>query len=201
MKNLKYVYLLILLVFSCFIVLGCGKDTSDSLDNEITQEQISSIGKLATIECYYNNVAHLDKAKEDSDNLLTKLIGKDRKMWIEYTGFVRVGVDMKKVGITQNGSNVTVTMPDAEILDIGIVDDTFTEDSIITSDDSFFAKNKITYDDQKKMIEYAQEDMKTQMANDSALLEKSKTRAKSMIESYIHSMGEIKGTYYSITWK
>ena len=188
-KTLLFTVILFLVAFS-----GCGKK---QVDTTINQESVRSIGNLVTIEGYYNNVAEYTKPAGVG---LSHLGEKDRKIWCEYKGWARVGVNMKEVTLTQKGTNVTVTIPEAKVLDYGIDESTFTKESFVMNKDGFFNKNPISVDEQNKMINEAQETMKKQANGDEDLLKRAQDKAKNIIEGYINSLGEINGVTYNINF-
>ena len=77
-----------LLLFVIIGLLGCAQEKQEIL----SEEEIRGICDLATLECYYNNVAKLDKK---ADNIFQK----DRKMWIEYEGKATIGINMADIEI------------------------------------------------------------------------------------------------------
>ncbi len=178
---------LILLVYTCLMLTGCQEKIVAQPDIE----QIRSICNLATLECYYHNVA---KAEKEGSWLK-----KDRKLWIEYTGTAKIGIDMSKVGMVVEGTQVTVTLPNAELLEIGIYKEDLNEDSYILSSDGLIS-NKITAEDQSEAINVAQNKMSETVSNNKTLLVNARDRAKKMIENHINKLGELSGNVYEIKW-
>lgn len=187
----------LLLVFMLMIstLSGCSeKEEATVKEPDITQ--VRNICNLATLECYYHNVARSVKESEDG---ISHLFEKDRTFWIEYTGVARLGIDLSKVTMGINGTDVNITLPEAEVLDISIVENSLDENSYIVSDDSI-NKNKITAEDQTEAINKAQENMKNEVKNNSSLLLSAQNRAKTLIENYIKQLGEASGVEYNIHW-
>lgn len=181
------------IVAMCLAMLcGCGKA------KDIPEiEQIKSICELSTIECIYNNVAKGEKTKGEG---ITHIGEKDRKYWIEYQGYVKLGIDMSRVEMEIDGDTVKITLPEAEIQSIGIIDETFTEDSVVSSSDSFWNKNKITAEEQKAIVADAQDTMKEEVKSNQAIMNKATERAKVLIENYINQLGSATGMTYTIEW-
>ncbi len=159
--------------------------------------QIRSICELATLECYYHNVA---KSVKTAGSGFTDIGEKDRKFWIEYTGTAKIGIDMSKVCMKVEGTRVTVYLPNAELLSINIKEQDLNEDSYISSGDSWFNKNKITAEDQISAINNAQNEMKISVESNTALLLTAQSRAQDLIENYINLLGELSGISYEIQW-
>lgn len=171
----------------CIILSGCAAKHA-----EPDISQIRSICNLATLECYYHNVAKSDK---EADSWLKK----DREFWIEYTGIAKIGIDMSKVNMEISKNTVTVTLPNAELLDIDICEDNTNKISYIVSPDGLI-KNKITADEQTAAINSAQTEMSESVKNNKTLLFNAQERAKELIGNYIAKMGEISGREYQINW-
>ena len=187
----------------CSIILSATACADNSKKNVAIQPeltQIQEICNLATLECYYHNVAKIDKSKY-ADGTFLDFLKKDRKAWIEYTGIVRIGVDVSKISMNVSGNTVEITMPEPKILSIMIDDDSYTENSYYLSADDWFMTNRITAEMQSRAIAYAQVEMQMQTENDTALMAKAQNRAKKLISNYIEKVGEQAGVSYDITWK
>ena len=170
------------------LLSGCGKseDKEAAKSTEPDIMQVRSICKLATVECYYHNVA---KSEKPAGTGIWHFGEKDRQFWIEYTGTVKV-----------NGTDVTVTIPEAEVQQVNVDDDSYNSDSYIFSEDGI-NKNEITAEDATGAVENARNEMIKTAEENTALLVNAQERAKKMIENYIMQLGETTGTEYQITWK
>lgn len=177
------------IILLAVVVLGlcaCNKVQTVSLK----EEDIRAICELATLNCFYNNVA---KIKKEAGNIFQK----DRTMWIEYEGKATIGINMADVIIQVSGNIVNIKMPSAEILS---TDYTFKEDSYIASADGWFWPNKISTEDQQAGVIEGQEAMTEAIMNNKALFLKAEERAKELIENYIVKLGEAAGQEYIINW-
>lgn len=200
----KIAFLLALLLPMSFFV-GCG-DKSEETAGEISSEtviankpeieQIRSICTLATLECYYHNVA---KAVKPAEKGILHIGEKDRTFWIEYTGIAKVGVDLSEVSMQVDENVVRITIPDAKLISINVDKTTFNQDSFVFSEDSW-NENKITSDDQTKAVKDAQETMKKAVETDKTLLMTAQTRAMKLIEKYIEQIGEMSNVKFKIEW-
>lgn len=191
-KKIKKSFIIVIcLLFAC----GCGSNEEVKMP-EI--EQIKSICELSTLECVYNNVAKGTKATGEG---LKHLGEKERKYWVEYEGYVKIGIDLSKVEMKVMNETVKIALPEAEIQDIGIVDDTFTEESIISNSDSFWNKNKITAEEQKEVVLDAQNKMRNEVMQNKSLMNQATEQAKNLIENYINQLGDVSGTEYIIEWE
>jgi len=162
--------------------------------------QIRSICKLATLSCYYHDVA---KSVKEAGTGIWHKGEKDRKFWTEYTGVAKIGVDMSKghMEIEDKTKTVTIYIPEAEILSIK-VDETSVADPIVEGDDSIlWYKNEISADDITGAVKDAQDDITAQIQNNSTILVNAQDRAKELIENYIVRLGQATDVKYKIVWK
>lgn len=184
------------IVMLCLVMLcGCG-NKKEAVVPEL--EQVKSICELSTIECIYNNVAKGEKTKGEG---LAHIGEKDRKYWIEYQGYVKIGIDLSQVEMTMDGETIKISLPDAQIQAVGIVDGSLTEDSVISSADSIWNKNEITAEEQKNIIADAQKKMEEEVKANKGIMSKATKRAKILIENYIQQLGNSTGVTYRIEWE
>ena len=183
---MKRIVSLLLLLCMAASLCACGKAKVAPL----REEDIRAICELATLECYYNNVAKIDKEAGF-------FLQKDRKMWIEYEGRAVIGIDMADVGIEIKGKQVNITLPEAEILNLDYV---LTPDSYIISEDGWLFKNEITTEEQDMAVTGAQEEMRKAVQENKSLFLQAEARAKELIENYILKLGEATGMKYTIQW-
>jgi len=164
--------------------------------NEPDLSQIRSICELSTLECYYHNVAKSTKTKGSG---LSHLGEKERTFWIEYTGVAKIGIDMSKVKMTVDGTNVTITIPNAKLINYKV--ESISKDNYIYSADSWFNRNPISGEEQTKAVDEAQEEMRSSVESNTSLLVRAQERAKVLIENYITRLGEATGVTYHIEWE
>lgn len=198
-KTLKTLINLIGLLLLCALSLsGCGKkkseDTKEAIKIEAVPEgsQMRAIAELATMDCYYHNVAKFTE-KDATGHLWWK---KDKKFWVEYSGVVTVGVDVSRLSIEVEGDTVTIYMPDAKVLDIKVDDSTLTSDAFVVDSDSA----SIDADDQTEAFKVAQDSMKSNAESDTVLLTNARQRAEELLTEYVDNLGETVGKKYTIKW-
>ena len=153
--------------------------------------QMQAICELATM-AYYHNVAKY--YEEDAENFLW--MSRDKKFWIEYSGVVRLGVDVSQVSFSIEGTDVTITMPSAEVQSTRVDSSSLNEDSFIVDKDSA----DVTAADQTAAFAQAQEQLEADARNDTALLAEATQRAKSLLTDYINNIGDEMGVEYAIHW-
>lgn len=176
-------------VFSLF---GCQKKT-ETVDFSNAQY----IAELATLECYYHNVAKFDRP---ADGFLFGIgnIGY-KKMWFEYSGIVKIGLDASKVKISNADANgvVTITIPQAEVLGEANIDESTISEALV--DTGMFTE--ITAEEKMEALAAAQDKMEEAARNDDKLLSQARERAKIILEQYVVNMGNEFGQSYTVVWE
>ena len=170
---------------------GCGKETQTADFSGVT-----SVCELATLKCYYHNVA---KAETEASGIFAKWLKTGyKKIWTEYSGIIEYGIDISQVTVSEPDKNgvVTVTMPDAQVLNVDV-----DEDSLGTplTDTGFLTS--VTTEEKTTTLAGAQEAMEQQAKENKEMLSQAKARAKTLIEEYIKNVGESIGEEYTVEWK
>jgi len=154
--------------------------------------QMKAICELAVMDCYYHNVAKF--VQEDAEGFLWWK--KDKRFWIEYDGLVKLGVDISKVSIEVNDTQITVTLPSAKVLDCKVLSASLTEESYIIDKDSA----KIEAADETAAFAAAQTKLLETAESDTTLLASAQQRAQALLEDYVTNIGNAVGVEYSIKW-
>ena len=170
---------------------GCGKETQTADFSGVT-----SVCELATLKCYYHNVA---KAETEASGIFAKWLKTGyKKIWTEYSGIIEYGIDISQVTVSEPDKNgvVTVTMPDAQVLNVDV-----DEESLGTplTDTGFLTS--VTTEEKTTTLAGAQEAMEQQAKENTEMLSQAKAQAKTLIEEYIKNVGESIGEEYTVEWK
>ena len=170
---------------------GCGKETQTADFSGVT-----SVCELATLKCYYHNVA---KAETEASGIFAKWLKTGyKKIWTEYSGIIEYGIDISQVTVSEPDKNgvVTVTMPDAQVLNVDV-----DEDSLGTplTDTGFLTS--VTTEEKTTTLAGAPGTMEQQAKENTEMLSQAKARAKTLIEEYIKNVGESIGEEYTVEWK
>lgn len=170
---------------------GCGKETQTADFSGVT-----SVCELATLKCYYHNVA---KAETEASGIFAKWLKTGyKKIWTEYSGIIEYGIDISQVTVSEPDKNgvVTVTMPDAQVLNVDV-----DEESLGTplTDTGFLTS--VTTEEKTTTLAGAQEAMEQQAKENTEMLSQAKARTKTLIEEYIKNVGESIGEEYTVEWK
>lgn len=192
-NKMKRKKIVCLLVISMLCIGGCG-DKNQKKEEEADFSAISSVCELATLKCYYHNVA---KSETEASGLF-KWLGKGyKKIWTEYSGIVELGIDVSKVSVEKPTADgvVKVTIPDAEILSVDLDEDSMSEP---LTDTGFMTE--ITKEEETEALAEAQNHMEETAKENGNLLNQAKERAKSLIEGYVKNVGEQIGKEYTVEW-
>lgn len=182
---------MLLVVTGVLCLTGCGKETQTADFSGVT-----SVCELATLKCYYHNVA---KAETEASGIFAKWLKTGyKKIWTEYSGIIEYGIDISQVTVSEPDKDgvVTVTIPDAQVLNVDV-----DEDSLGTplTDTGFLTS--ITTEEKTTTLAGAQEAMEQQAKENTEMLAQAKARAKTLIEGYIKNVGEGIGEEYTVEWK
>ena len=189
MKNTKFTCVILITLLSINCLFGCG-----SQKQKPDFSSIKSVCELSTLKCYYHNVATYEK---NAHGLLKVFVSGYKKIWIEYSGIVNLGIDINKVDISEPDTNnvITIKIPDAEVqstsLDKSTLSEPLTDKGVFT---------KITTEEKTEALSSAQQNMKETAQKDTSLLAQAKEHAKLILQGYINNLGEEFNEEYTIKW-
>ncbi len=193
---MKKRYLLLILLFVIYLT-GCGKDDAKTLAENM--KKIELTGNLITYQAYYHNVLEYDKEAGDG---LFHLFEKDRRLFAEYTGTIKYGIDLSKVKISVKGNTINVVIPKAKVIGEANVDsEDFKPENFIESKDGWINPNPITADDISIAFNQAQQEMKATAEKDEKTLSMAQKRARIVIEENIKQFIGLSENDYKIEWK
>ena len=198
MKKLSTRQLLIIVVVidivlcGAFVFVNLSKNSFPT-ERQISESNIQRICELATLDCFYHNVTEWS----DPGNIIGYGA---RKLWIEYDGIVRVGMKADQIKISEPDSNnvVTVTIPDAVILDKDLDESTVREIDSQTVLLGFIQWSEVNTEDRRKALSKAQDEMADSASQNGTILAEAKNRAKMIIETNIVAAGEAAGKHYKV---
>lgn len=191
---MKKIALLILSILMLTTFMACGKTPKLEPQAQIEESRMRSICDLATMECYYHNVAKFDEKNAETGFL--GLFKKDKRFWIEYSGVVKFGIKAADLKIVVEGENVTVTIPSAKVLSSKVDETTLNKDSFIVAEKSA----QVVAEDEMMAIKQAQEYMVKAASENADLLASTQYRVKTLLEEYIKNIGAQIGVDYHVNW-
>ncbi|MCI8651147.1 MAG: DUF4230 domain-containing protein [Oscillospiraceae bacterium] len=119
-KALKYALLGILLCaavgLACFFLGRSAAQNSKEnvqLDAVVLETQLSQINQLATVSYQYTNMAQFSSSNDFYGVVIPFTT---KKFILTYDGEIKAGVDLSQAEVQVGGTQVTVTLPTAQIL-------------------------------------------------------------------------------------
>lgn len=193
MKNrVLFIFLIAITLF----LTGCSGNKIENLSENI--KKIKLTGDLVTYQAYFHNIIELEK---EAGSGLLHLFEKDRKLFAEYTGTIKLGIAMSEVKIDVTGSEISVSIPKVKIIGEPNVDEEdFKAENFIESKQSI-NKNPITGNDTSDAFNKAQKNMKEYASSDDNLLNIAQKRAKVLIEENIKQFIGLSEGKYTIVWE
>ena len=181
------------LALTALIHSGAADKKTQEISDISTGDKIC---ELATLKCYYHDVAEYEKQAEGLFKYRPFKYGY-KKVWIEYDGTVDVGIDVNEVQISEPDRKgvVRIYVPDAKILNVSADKDTMSEPLI---DKGIFTT--ITAEDKNKAFADAQATMQKNAETDAVMLTQAKNNAKELLEQYVINVGEQTGKTYEVEW-
>lgn len=195
MKKLLSSLLILSLLFAS---VGCNskpKEEEQPVQMSIEVDEMRQIAELATVNCYFHNVAKSDRELNPEWYEFWK--EKTMRFWVEYEGIVTIGIDVSKLKVEVSDDNVvTITMPPAVVLDV-IVDE-----SSLSSASFYFDPNakKPSPEEQSEAFRQAQNEMRETAENNYALMANAQANAKELLKNYVKSVGDALDVNYKIEW-
>ncbi len=187
-------YGLIILTVACvFAFSACSLDESEPIEKTPDLARIRTMCDLATYDVHFHNVA---KETKPAQSGFFHIGEKDREFWIEYSGSVKVGIDMSECEMKVEESVLTIYLPEAKLLGTIKVDENSFKETITARDS--FNSNPVKAEDTSKALKDAQEEITKMIENDSSTLEQARERAKILIKKYIEQFNESVGTEYTV---
>ena len=185
MKKSIILSFIITMLFCC----ACGKEEAPIQPQET---QVRAICELATLECYYHNVAKYKE--EDAEGFW--LWKKDKHFWMEYSGIVKLGIEAALVTIEVKDDVVSITIPPAKVMKCTVDEESLDASSIIVANKSADVKAE----DLTEAFADAQAKMELTAMNDTVLLAQAQQRAQKLLEDYVSNIGKVTDTQYTIQW-
>ena len=157
---------------------------------------VDKICELATLKCYYHDVAELEKSPEGFFKYGLAQYGY-KKLWMEYDGIVEVGIDVNEVKVSAPDKDgvVQIYVPEAKILDVSAEIDSM-KDPIL--DTGWFTS--ITTEEKAEAFAAAQENMKKEAQSNGSILSQAQNNAKELLKQYVINVGKQINKQYTVQW-
>lgn len=196
MKKLFSIFLVLSLLFA---MAGCNskpKEEPKKAEATIEVDEMRAIANLATVDCYFHNVAKSDREMNPAWYQFWEK--KNMRFWVEYDGKVTIGIDVNKLKVEVGENNVvTITMPNAVVLDATVNEQSLTSESFYFDPKA----KKPSPEEQTEAFKQAQSNMRETAEKNTVLMANAKANAKELLRNYVDSVGEAVGIQYTIEWK
>lgn len=196
MKKLFSIFLVLSLLFA---MAGCNskpKEEPKKAEATIEVDEMRAIANLATVDCYFHNVAKSDREMNPAWYQFWEK--KNMRFWVEYDGKVTIGIDVNKLKVEVGENNVvTITMPNAVVLDATVNEQSLTSESFYFDPKA----KKPSPEEQTEAFKQAQSNMRETAEKNTVLMANAKANAKELLRNYVDSVGEAVGVQYTIEWK
>ncbi len=162
----------------CLGVCSCSKEEEPDFSG------YQEIAELATMDCYYHNVAEINN---DGTNYLFGINVGYKKALFEYDGMVTLGIDASKVEISAPDANgkVVISIPPARVLGLPDAD----ESTFSTVYEDTGALTEIDAKDKSEAYSAAQKSMRESAENDALLMSQARNRAKVILKKIRYECG------------
>lgn len=156
---------------------------------------VSRICELATLKCYYHNVAEYENQAPIFQYGLFRYDYK--KFFVEYSGIVEVGIDASQIVVNPPSADGTVEVhvPNAKILNVYADKDSLSEP---ISDVGLFTR--VNAEEIATAFSEAQKAMREEAESDSTMLNQAKENAMDLLEYNIVNAGTQVGKEYTVKW-
>lgn len=195
-KRLCTVFFILLLfsLIGCSVASQSNQEQADKKAEPLNLGQLKSVCELATLECYYHNTA---KSSTDKKILFWNT---NKKLWMEYSGIVKIGIDISRLELDISDQVVTITLPEAKVISCKVDDASLSKDTFYTEQTGFGA-DQITAQDQTDAFAKAQQTMLEEVEKDESLLFQAQERARTLLLHYVKNIGDTIGVEYEVKWK
>ena len=189
----KIIICIFVALFSLLALAGCS--TAPKVNKTIEIKEMREIAELATVECYFHNVAKSDKKLDPA--WYEFWAKKEMRFWVEYEGVVTIGIDVSKLKVEVNENKVKIALPEAVVLDA------YVEESSLKEESFYFDPNaeKPTPEEQTEAFRQAQNEMKETAEKNRTIMANAQDNAKELLENYVNTIGEAMGVEYTIEWE
>lgn len=193
LRNIIITVVMLAAIFAVSFFLGIKKKEEPVI---VEFSAVDRICELATLRCYYHDVAEYEK---EPDGLFKYGLFKYgyKKLWMEYDGIVEIGIDVNEVQVNQPDENgvVRIYVPEARVINIEADENSMSDPILETG-----KFTTVTSEEKAKAFSAAQATMKENAENDDSILAQSRENAKALLKQYVIRVGEQIGQQYTVEW-
>lgn len=175
------------------VIVETTETTSPVLPEE---SQIQYICQIATVRCYYHNVA---TATKQPGTGIAHFGEEATPFWFEYSATATFGIEAGNITMNIEGDQIYVHLPHATILDgnITVIPDSISEP--VCRPNAWYRNDvEITAVDVTNAMSNANEKIYDQIVNDPYIISIADTQAQSLIRNYIDQIIALSGRNYEV---
>lgn len=192
MKTIKKVLIIILViaiigVSAYYIGVRNGKlAEKPTITSSTIESQIKSIKELSTVQYYYTNMGSFENQNEFYGIKIPLTL---KKFIVTYDGVIKAGISLEDVKVSVSDNQITVDLPEGEILSHEIY-----EDSLMIYDEKNSIFNPIKIEDYTSFTEDQKSTMESK-AIERGILDEAIKDAKLAIEEGLNIIPEVREEY------
>lgn len=181
-----------------------GEETSNNDERDDATQDIESIDTSTDEQLVEGMRPAFKEAMDSYEKFMTEYCefikiysesnGTDQDLLADYTDYMLKYAD--RMQDFEAYDIVTITIPQAQVLDCKVDETTLTEDSFIVAKGSA----AVEAEHQTAAFQEAQARMQESASSDTALLANAQQRAQKSLEDYVHNIGDSMGKAYKIKW-
>ncbi len=159
-------------------------------------EQVQYICQIATVQCYYHNVATATKSPGSG---LSHFGEEETPFWFEYSATATFGIEAGSITMNIEGDEIYVHLPHATILngDVDVIPDSIS-DPVCRPNVWYRNDVEITAVDVTNAMSRANDRIYDQIVNDPYIINIADTQAQSLIQNYIDQIVSLSGRSYTV---
>lgn len=158
--------------------------------------QIQYICQIATVQCYYHNVA---TARKQPGSGIAHLGEQETPFWFEYSATATFGIEAGSITMNIEGDEIYVHLPHATILDgaVNVIPDSVS-DPVCRPNAWYRNDVEITAVDVTNAMSRANDRIYDQIVNDPYIINIADSQAQSLIQNYIDQIVSLSGREYEV---
>lgn len=182
--------------------IDATKIVDDSAETEEAVEviypdeaQIQYICNLATMDCYYHNVA---RGVVGPGNGIQHWGEEETPFWVEYDATVTIGIESNRVLMEMRDNVIHIYMPQATILGGVDIDPDSISSPVYRPHDPWRNDVEISSEAVTEAMSDAEQVVIDEIMNDPALLNAARQQAVDIIRGYIDQLESLSGVHYEV---
>lgn len=170
------------ILLSLFIVILFPFKTQNNvnLDPKTIEKKIIPLGDLITVQYNYRNILSYEHTKEYKG---IELPFTTKGFLIEYTGYIKAGVDLKNIEVKIKEKDISITLKEA-----AFTDNVINEEDVLVYDERSGLFNKLNLEEVFKILEKEKKNTQEELKK-TQFLKKANEKTKKLLEALLKEMG------------